>query len=213
MSYTPINWQTGQTITAEKLNKMDNGWSVQSTIDTCFDGTVESRAMLTLTSELSTEIGATATITFDGTPYSCTCFDDDGVPTYGAPYEDYTTYPFNISYGHGAWGVIAEDEGTHTLKIEATTESLEVGDDFQSASRSAVESIVPLMIIFGGTTWQQAYDAMTAGRMVYCIESDNIQPVIHFDTSAYSVTCLAYGNGLTTTTYRAGSASGTFMPL
>lgn len=28
MSYTPINWQTGDTITAEKLNKMDNGWLV-----------------------------------------------------------------------------------------------------------------------------------------------------------------------------------------
>lgn len=28
MIYTPINWQNGDTITAEKMNKMDNGWGI-----------------------------------------------------------------------------------------------------------------------------------------------------------------------------------------
>ena len=40
MSYTPINWQTGDIITAEKMNKMDNGWSVESSSQQLFSETV-----------------------------------------------------------------------------------------------------------------------------------------------------------------------------
>ena len=36
MSYTPTNWQTGDTITAEKLNKMESGISANDTALTPF---------------------------------------------------------------------------------------------------------------------------------------------------------------------------------
>lgn len=42
MPYEPTNWQTGETITAEKLNKLENGISELSNYDIVFTATEDS---------------------------------------------------------------------------------------------------------------------------------------------------------------------------
>lgn len=212
MAYTPIGWQTGDTITAELMNKMDNGWSVETTSTTPFDGSVTTTgeggyfAALTLTEELSTTVGDTAIITFNGTSYTCTCLDV-GCPAYGAPVGDFSTYPFNL-FHDGVWIIATESAGTYTLKIEAVSETVEVSDDFATASQTAVADVLPLNIEFGTTTWQEVYDAMETGQIVFVYKNGRTEPVIYANSSGYSIICLSYSSGnLTTSTYCAYPSS------
>ena len=41
MSYTPTNWQTGDIITAERLNKLENGVAALSNYDIVFTQTYD----------------------------------------------------------------------------------------------------------------------------------------------------------------------------
>ena len=109
MSYTPINWQTGEIITADKLNKMDNGWRVVlSDYETVFDSDDESGGGPTPKSTRSTkavtrDVGelfyieitdeeavarlassANLRVTFNGDEYVCEAHDYDGVVLFGA---------------------------------------------------------------------------------------------------------------------------------
>ena len=149
MSYTPINWQTGDTITAEKLNRCDNGWSVTSGTSTVFNDSVTTyQDGSDNAAELSISISAeTITVTYDGVAYSCT---NDG-DMYGAPYDDYSTYPFTL-YNDGY--MLCETAGTHTVKVEAATSTVDVSDNFASA----VMASVPIFrIVQYQTTWQHTY--------------------------------------------------------
>ncbi len=177
MSYTPIGWQTGDTITAEKLNKCDNGWSVETTRSTVYNGSVTfsgSDVDLNLTTnDLSNTSGSEATITWNGTEYTCNCFDDSGYMTYGSSYNDYSAYPFSIylnTDSTNTWYVATSAVGTYTVKIEAVSTTTEVSNDFQAAVQTAQPFQSPFFeVTIGSTTWQQVYDAMDSGRI----------PIIH----------------------------------
>lgn len=88
MSYTPINWQTGDTITAEKLNKMDNGWSVESTQPFSETVTTERESQY---APYATGVFAhsqlinsgTITVTFNSVSYICNRIDYAGYIYYG----------------------------------------------------------------------------------------------------------------------------------
>ena len=163
MTYTPINWQTGDTITAEKLNRCDNGWSVTSstvtlineTFTTYLDGE-DNVAELTVSDNIT---AATINVTYDSVSYNCTA---DGT-MYGAPYGDYSDYPFTL-YNDGF--IICETSGTHTIKVEAAVASADTSTNFSTAVMAA-SPIFP--IILGTTTWQQAHDAMEAGKLAFYI--------------------------------------------
>ncbi len=208
MAYTPINWQTGDTITAEKLNRCDNGWSVTSSASTLFNDSVTTyQDGSDNAAELNIGISAeTITVTYDGVAYSCT--NDGGM--YGAPYEDYSTYPFTL-YNDGF--MLCETAGTHTVKVEAVTTTAEASDSFAVA----VATFVPLLkIVQNHTTWQQVYDAMAAGKIAYYFydngdsASTYFAEDAHFDDSSsrYRVSC----NGGSMTLY-ADSASGALMAV
>ena len=107
MAYTPINWQTGDTITADKLNRCDNGWRVEST--QLFSETVTTEAgeygnegMLTYSSQVSSP---TITVTFDGTNYQCSVVKMGEGYGYGGVSSgweyDFTTYPFAFVFSNG----------------------------------------------------------------------------------------------------------------
>lgn len=233
MAYTPINWQTGDTITAEKLNKCDNGWSVETTSTTFFDGSVTTTssvmpsgesmhfATLTFTEELSTTVGDTATITFNGTAYTCTCFDDYGYPTYGGAHNDFSTYPFNLACEDNVWNIATETEGTYTVKVEVPSETVEASDDFTSAVSGIVNNVTqtPFKITVGTTTFQEIYDAIyTSGRSAYVLTLSNtasqphfIEPVIYVlkSSSTFSVKTIGIdGDAPAIFTYTASSADG-----
>lgn len=177
MAYTPINWQTGDTITAEKLNRCDNGWDVTSSVSTLFNDSVTTyQDGSDNVAELNISISAeTITVTYDGVAYSCT---NDG-NMYGAPYEDYSTYPFTL-YNDGV--MLCETAGTHTVKVEAVTTTVEISDSFAVA----VAMGVPLLrMVQYQTTWQQVYDAMAAGKIAYYFYDNGNLASTYFAEEAY----------------------------
>ena len=217
MAYTPINWQTGDTITAEKLNRCDNGWSVTSGTATYFDGSVTvpdggSEVPLSgVTGDFSSASEITATI--DSVAYNLTGFDDGGYWTFGAPYGDFSTYTFSISFGSGATvpNFVAEEAGTYALEIEAVTTTAEISDSFAMA----VATAAPLLkIVQQKTTWQQVYDAMAAGKIAYYYFDSGDSAYTYFADSAYfddsSSRYLVACNG-GNMTLSANSASGALM--
>ncbi len=176
MAYTPINWQTGDTITAEKMNKMDNGWSVSSSSTTLCDETVttvDDGGMYDGQLSISSITSPTITVTYDGTPYQCA---QDGDGGYGDdPNFTFSDYPFRIeSDGF----IITQTGGAHTVKIEATVTSVETSAQFADA----VASASPLFqIIINKTTWQEAHDAMASGKLCYytaLVDGDAVQQFV-----------------------------------
>ena len=104
MAYTPIGWQTGDTITAEKLNKMDNGWSVEESATTLTEETVTTsdqggmnQGVFVYNEPINTDV---VYVTFNGTRYECPAIDAFGQKFYGGFTEQgpvFTEFPFAIN--------------------------------------------------------------------------------------------------------------------
>ena len=73
-------------------------------------------------------IGSEYKVVFDDVTYMVTCFESDGCPTIGAPYDgiedfDYSSYPFTVyNDDEGAIWVSCKTDGDHT--IEGCTETI-----------------------------------------------------------------------------------------
>ena len=169
MSYTPINWQNGDTITAEKMNKMDNGWSVNSTSVTCFEGNITTTA-----GELEKAFSPTVDfsdaseiiVTLNDTTYDLTGFDDGGWWTWGAPYGDFSEYSFSISTYNGSYLFISQAAGTYAIKIESLAKTTELSADF----KAAVESASPpqtFLCVNGITTIDEAVAAKNSNKLLF----------------------------------------------
>lgn len=228
MAYPPINWQTGDTVTAAKLNKMDRGWDVSTTTATIFSETATCSyasgdnygyAELAYTTQLTAD---SLEITFDGTTYTCARQSaGDGRYAYGGTYDaengtyDFSTIPFSImSSDSGYNDLMDEAGGTHTISVAGPVTTTETDASFDMAVASAAADILPLKVEFGTTTWQQVYDAIQAGRMVFCIDGTRVEPVVFASTSAYTIICLTYiSSSLTTCTYSTddGTANGVII--
>lgn len=70
------------------------------------------------------EIGKSYTVIFNGTTYECVGFKDGYYPTIGAPYGDWSNYPFCIYNNSGELAVSPQTNGTYTVKITATAETV-----------------------------------------------------------------------------------------
>ena len=182
MAYTPIGWQTGDTITAEKLNKMDNGWSVEVTKQVCFDGTVTTSEMYGYnTGHITTESAIavdTVIVTFNGTEYECPNVSSEGGYEYGAPYSesyDFSTFPFNIYVEPGSreTTISTENAGTYTMKIEAAEEKTEVSDAFKEVVDLCIDVPRILRCVENVTERADAQDCINNGGIVYCIVTDS----------------------------------------
>lgn len=188
MSYTPINWQTGQTITAEKLNKMDNGWSVTPSSSVLCNETITSvddGGMYAAQLSVSSITASNITVTYDGTPYQCAKDGDSG---YGDSADfTFTTYPFRIE---GDGFIVTETAGTHTVKIEAVESTVEISADYATVLSATSQF---LRVVQGVTTWQQVHDALVSGKIVYFVsEADETNCYFYIAGSAN------YGSGYDT---------------
>lgn len=181
MAYTPINWQTGDTITADKLNKMDNGWAVTSGATTLCDETitaVDDGGMYCAQLSASSITASTITVTYDGTPYQCA---QDGDGGYGDNTGfTFTDYPFRIEFDGF---IVTETGGSHTVKVEAVESSV----DTSTAFDTAVTAASPLYrIVLSSTTWQEARDAMAAGKLAYYVayvDGDAVEQFVALNAS------------------------------
>ena len=136
MAYTPINWQTGDTITAEKMNKMDNGWGTQLTqlfsesVTTADDGGMNVGTLV-----YSDTIDADSiVVTFNGTDYTCSRIDAFGHYYYGGFSQsgpDFSEYPFAIESSTSRNNIYTQTAGTYTVAV--STSGIVVSDDFCKA--------------------------------------------------------------------------------
>lgn len=170
MAYTPTNWVCGDTITAEKLNKLENGLA-----ECCSGGDVGyscSEGWVTLTDESVTTaieginpaaIGEltysepitadTIKVIFNGTEYTCDkqIHEELGnvyfyygtnviVPIGGTI--DWTQYPFAIVVTEARNNLSTETAGTYQVKIEAYEKTVETSECFDMArGYSCIESV------------------------------------------------------------------------
>lgn len=173
MAYTPVNWQTGDTITAERLNKMDNGWAVESNTTVYIDNASVTTsdngegACVGPTPYASAITDDSITVVFDGTTYTC----PRGQFGYGAvengPVADFTSYPFGL-IPLGPVLLLTATAGTYTLTVSASTQSVEVSEDFGKAVESCVDtSTMPMECVSGTTTIAEMSAAYGAGRILF----------------------------------------------
>lgn len=175
MAYTPINWQTGDTITAEKMNKMDNGWGVSSTqLFSESVTTVAGQPAPTCTLTYAEYIDASSVaVTFDGTDYIVQANDDNGAHIYGeigSQGPSFANYPFCIvSVQNGPNMLYTETAGTYTITVKTAT--VETGADFGAAVNQCVGP-TPFLCQSGVTTEDEIYYAMQSEqRMLYFYEN------------------------------------------
>ena len=172
MAYTPINWQTGDVITAEKLNKMDNDWGVQNT--PLFNETVTTAELnegegiyggvLTYSQLIDAD---TITVTFDGTDYSCNRIDAFDNHYYGGFTEsgpDFSVYPFLIESNADVNTIYTETAGTYT--VSASSDTVVCGDNFTSA----VQSIAGVFYITA--TWDETGRGYSLDKTYEQIEAE-----------------------------------------
>lgn len=185
MAYTPINWQTGDTIIAEKMNKMDNGWGVQNT--QLFSETVTTAnqgGMNQGTLAYSQTIDAdTITVAFNGADYTCSRIDAFGEHFYGGFTEqgpDFSEFPFMIEIGEEHNFIYTQTVGTYTVAVSVSI--IAVSDNFSIAVNLA--SSLLFRIVLGTTTWQQAYNAMSSGKLVYAVSLGTNETVFKVATYA-----------------------------
>lgn len=172
MTYTPINWQTGDTITAEKMNKMDNGWGVEST--QLFSETVtttDQGGMISAQLTYSTWIEQpTLTITFSGTDYVMPMIDNGEWHIYGevgAQGPSFANYPFCLVSVSGEGNTLyTETAGTYTVAVVG--DSIATSVNFGTAVQTVVNqmAITPQWLEEGVTTYQETVDAINNNRIV-----------------------------------------------
>ena len=207
MAYTPINWQTGDTITAEKLNKMDNGWGTQNNSVTHYSGSITtenwgnySGAEVDIDNKITAE---SITVTFDGVTYNVTASSDGD---YGAPYNgndvtyDFTSIPFNISSnanpvtGTTKMSIVTSSDGTYSVVVQSIDVSIETSANFSAAVNSCVDT-TPFKITLDKTTFQEAADAFNAGRLVYAFSNLNrLYLAVMINETEFKITCITIMN-------------------
>ena len=154
MAYEKHNWSCGETVTADLLNRIedgiadaDNGYSVSKQV--VFNDSVTTQkpadeaplAYADIT--LSAPLADTIDVEFNGTTYTLTgtSLEAEVNKVYGAPINpgtgiaDWSQYPFSINSGGSSAVIATETAGTYTLKI--TSDVATVTDEFILAVRTA----------------------------------------------------------------------------
>ena len=183
MAYTPINWQTGDTITAAKLNRCDNGWAAErtqlfsETVTTVDDGSGMYVATLAYSGDI---YAATIIVTYDSTEYTCPSI---GLGEYGAPYSgsgcDFSEFPFNLYTSGGHTTFTTKTAGTHT--IAASTESIEKSKNFSKAVGYWNESTQ----LFSETVTTVDQEGMNEGFFTFSQAIDADAIAVTFDGTPY----------------------------
>lgn len=205
MAYTPINWQNGDTITAEKMNKMDNGWGVANVqLFSEVAPTVSSQG-LNLAQLTYAELieDAVLIVTYDGYDYSCPRIEAFDAYFYGGFTEqgpDFSQFPFAIQSSPQSGNTIfTKTAGEHA--VSAVGAGIEIGNEFEKAVKAVINTLpkTSFRIIPGQTTWIEARDAVNAGSDVYVLYSDGNRASILFVGSNPSGDYVARGIRLTST--------------
>ena len=162
MAYEKQTWTTGEVITQEKLNHMEqgiedgvNGYECIETSEELFEETVETGEGSPAHLTYSTPITATSLkVTFDGTVYTCPRIDMAGYVFYGGCNggPDYSEFPFMIqSSNDGNNFIFTKEAGEHTVKAVATDLSASFTPCFKTAVEAAYDGLEVFTIKQTGT--------------------------------------------------------------
>lgn len=190
MTYTPINWETGDIITAEKLNKMDNGWNIDETQlfnETVTTITTEFGSMGQLAFVASEIPPETLQIMFDGVNYNCSRQDGESYYFYGAQEPgDFSTYPFALVISESSTSIYTQSPGTYT--VAAVGLSTEVSSEFSTAVNACVDVDNLMLCVSDVTTFNEMVRASYDGRLMYFKpygnEATNINIITYFTTDS-----------------------------
>jgi len=202
MAYTPINWQTGDTITAEKMNKMDNGWGVQETqlfsetVTTTDLGGVNGGAL-----SYSTLIdSASIVVTFNGTDYTCPRIEFYGTYYYGGFTEqgpDFSICPFALESSPQGNTLYTQSAGSYT--VSATANSVEISENFSNAVNQCVDtSALPMLCVSGETTESEILTALSAKRLLYFYVMGDLFIIQNYSSAVNSFGTIPTSNILVT---------------
>lgn len=173
MAYTPTNWQTGDVVTAERLNKLENGVTsaqVYTESETVrFSGEVTALAQGGVNSaEIDCNLldaPEQITVVFDGTEYTVDKVVGDDGAVYGIIENDmpsFSQYPFCI-YADTATPramLVTETASTHQVVIKTVTRTI----------NSELQAALPFRAVVGTTTLAELEEAWGSGRLVYYIK-------------------------------------------
>lgn len=163
MAYEKQTWTTGEVITQEKLNHMEqgiedgvNGYECTETVTELFEETVEtgegSPAHLTYSTPITT---TSLRVTFDSTVYTCPRIDMGGYVFYGGfgpNGPDFSEFPFAIqSPSDGNNLIFTKEVGEHAIKAETTDLSASFTPCFKTAVKAACDGLEVFTIIQTGT--------------------------------------------------------------
>lgn len=156
MAYEKTTWVDGDVITAEKLNKIEDGIEdatgydckeepvvllEESVVTESYYGSI--RGTLSYSHPIKAE---TIIVTFDGVDYvlNNSGRSEDVVSYYGACKDmytqDYSEYPFGLSCFHSSSQnfLFTEKAGTYSIKISAVTDVVSTTENFKKAVDSLV---------------------------------------------------------------------------
>lgn len=154
MSYEPKEWVSGEVITADGLNNIeegvqealecwesggDCGYSCETTSTVLTEETVTtsgSAPYISADLSYSTPIDASSlTATFEGVDYELDKVDLGWGIAYGdwQNTPDFTNYPLAILSSHGANTIFTENAGTYSIKIIANIVTVTASDCFEKA--------------------------------------------------------------------------------
>lgn len=179
--------ETVTTTTPEFKSAVDSvtGYSIDKGYETLYDGTVETVEddgffYGVIASKITFVEGDTYKVTFNGTEYTCKCFDDYGILTIGTSYVgaegyDWSTYPFYINTPSDNTELLTNQEGSCTLKIEHITASTKTTPAFESmiqgiaggGAASGCQIIYPDSISYVDNLYSQYNKAPEAGNIYF----------------------------------------------
>ncbi len=147
MAYTPTNWQTGDIITAQKLNNMENGITstqiyTESEVVRFSNNvtTEENNGMYSsnINCDLS-DFPEQIKVTFNDVEYTCERISAGPVFAYGglgSNGPDFSEYPFIAIASDNNTEVYTETVGTHQIEIAAITKV--INEDFTDIINSKI---------------------------------------------------------------------------
>lgn len=189
MAYEKQTWNTGDLITEEKLNHMEDGiatgggiYSVNEMylfdgeVTTIEDGGVFPSAIITLQGDLPK---SDISVTFNGENYTLPYVHSEEDGEYwgevGETDPSFTNFPVYIDILFGATNVMTAETGTYSLKINEKVQKFEVNDSFTSALGLIVE--VDKNPIANAYTlnkkYSEIYSAVLKGQNVIFIGATN----------------------------------------
>lgn len=116
MSYTPTNWQTGDTITAEKLNKLENGVAQGDKLIVYASPNGDGTATMDKTWQEIYDAMPNAIMKYEEDEYSSTsliisaCYEDGSVPSHYVIVEDCNVYANPPTFTYRRFVANASDE-------------------------------------------------------------------------------------------------------